>query len=443
LRTLGTSAPMQAVAGFSRNTQWWTLFAFACGGGVVLIEPSPYEFFFFLALFVFMLGGLRLGAGGVVMIALLMLFNIGGLFSLVPFLDDGDAVRFIVVSFYLAVTSAFFAGLVLEDARWRMHALTWGLVIGATIASIAGILGYFNIAGLGAIFTLHDRAAGTFKDPNVLGTFVILPLVLLAQAVLLTGRLRLRYLVPMAIILFGGVFLSFSRGAWGHMILSMALMTFLTFVFVAGPQQRLRITVLTICGVIGSVVALAVALSIEELRAMFELRAAVVQHYDVGATGRFGRIGRAIPELLDRPNGYGPLQFRHVWFEDPHNVFLNAFASYGWLGGLSYLVLIILTLAIGWRMIAMRSDMQAFGIAVWSVLFIQILQGFTIDTDHWRHFYLLLGLTWGLFDRVRDHRNRSARDRTQREPGGAAPHGPARLSPGVDPVGARGPVTYS
>ena len=395
---IGANPPVPAAAGFSRSTQWWTLFIFACGGGVVLIEPSPYEFGFFLALFVFMLGGLRLGVGGLIMIILLMLFNIGGLFALVPFLDDGEAVRFIAVSFYLAVTSAFFAALVQEDARWRMHALTWGLVSAATIASLAGILGYFNIAGLGALFTLHDRASGTFKDPNVLGTFVILPLVLLAQAVLLTGRLRLRYLVPMAIILFGGVFLSFSRGAWGHMVLSMALMALLTFLFVAGPRERLRITVLTIGGVTGAVVALAIALSVEELRSMFEMRASVVQHYDVGAMGRFGRIGRAIPELLDRPNGYGPLQFRHVWFEDPHNVFLNAFASYGWFGGISYIVLILTTIFIGWRMVAMPSDMQAFAIAVWSVLFVQILQGFTIDTDHWRHFYLLLGLTWGLFD---------------------------------------------
>jgi len=399
LNTLSANPSAPVAAGFSRGTQWWTLFIFMCCGGVVLIEPSPYEFTFFLALFVFMLGGMRLRAGAVVMSVLLMLYNIGGLFSLIPFLDDGDAVLFIGVSFYLAVTAIFFAALLQDDARWRMQALTWGLVSGATIASVAGILGYFDVAGLGALFTRFDRAAGTFKDPNVLGTYVILPLVLLAQAILITGRLWLRYVVPLAIILFGGVFLSFSRGAWGNMILSMALMTILTFLFVAGPRQRLRITVLAVTGTIGAIVALAVALSIEELRSMFEVRAALVQHYDVGATGRFGRIFRAIPELLDRPNGYGPMQFRNVWFEDPHNVYLNAFSAYGWLGGLSYLCLIGATLFVGWRLIATPSDMQAFAIAVWSVLFVQMLQGLTIDTDHWRHFYLLLGLTWGLFDR--------------------------------------------
>jgi CelD/BcsL family acetyltransferase involved in cellulose biosynthesis len=35
-------------------------------------------------------------------------------------------------------------------------------------------------------------------------------------------------------------------------------------------------------------------------------------------------------------------------------------------------------------------------IAVWSCLFVQMVQGFQIDTDHWRHLYLLFGLTFGL-----------------------------------------------
>ena len=30
------------------------------------------------------------------------------------------------------------------------------------------------------------------------------------------------------------------------------------------------------------------------------------------------------------------------------------------------------------------------------VLFVTILQGLQIDTDHWRHMYLLFGLVWGL-----------------------------------------------
>lgn len=378
------------------------MWLFALGGGIVLIEPSPYELGFLLALLVLLVGGIRLGPAGLFMTVLLALFNIGGLFALVPFLHDGDAVMFIAISFYLAVTATFFAALVQNDAAYRLHALKWGLVCGAMIASCAGILGYFDIAGLGSLFTLHGRASGTFKDPNVLGTFVILPLVLLlAEAILVSGRLRFRFVVPFVIILFGGVFLSFSRGAWGHAFISLALMGGLTFLIVTDGRVRQRIILVTIAGFVVLLAGLAALLAIEDVRAMFEMRASLVQDYDVGATGRFGRFGRAIPELLQMPNGYGPLQFRHVWIEDPHNVFINAFASYGWFGGIAYLGLVLATLVIGWKTVAMRSPVQLYAIAVWSVLFVQILQGMTIDTDHWRHFYLLLGLSWGLFDLAR------------------------------------------
>ena len=36
-------------------------------------------------------------------------------------------------------------------------------------------------------------------------------------------------------------------------------------------------------------------------------------------------------------------------------------------------------------------------IAVFCVMFTTILQGAQIDTDHWRQFYWMLGLTWGLY----------------------------------------------
>lgn len=416
-----SAQPSGARRRFSPRVEWWALWLMGCGGGVVFVEPSPYELAFALAFLVFVVGGMRMGAGAVVMIALLMIFNVGGLFSLIPFMHDGDAVMFIAISFYLAITSAFLAAVIQNDSRARLEALKWGCVCGAVIASTAGILGYFNVAGLGSAFTLFGRASGTFKDPNVLGTFVILPLVLLAQDILTSRRLKPAALAAFAIILFGGVFLSFSRGAWGHAVISVALMVALTFLLTAGARLRRRIVALSIAGAGLMAVGLVALLSIDAVGSMFEQRASLNQSYDVGATGRFGRYARALPELLERPAGYGPLQFRHFWVEDPHNVYLNAFASYGWLGGVAYLTLIGATLVVGWRSVTMAGPTQPFAIAVWSTLFVQILQGFTIDTDHWRHFYLMLGLTWGLFD--------IGRRRESRAPAVAAREGVPARSP--------------
>ena len=76
---------------------------------------------------------------------------------------------------------------------------------------------------------------------------------------------------------------------------------------------------------------------------------------------------------------------------------MNAFAAYGWLGGFSYLLLIIATLCAGWRAVFSWTPFQMHAIAVFCPLVITILQGVQIDTDHWRHFYLLLGAMWGLY----------------------------------------------
>jgi hypothetical protein len=143
-------------------------------------------------------------------------------------------------------------------------------------------------------------------------------------------------------------------------------------------------------------VALLFALSFENIRSVFEVRASLVQEYDGGVTGRFGNQLRSIPLLLEEPNGFGPLRFRWLFPEDPHNVYINAFASYGWLGGFSWLALMAATCLVGWRLVFQRSPWQNHAIVLWSVLFVTILQGLQIDTDHWRHMYLMLGLVWGL-----------------------------------------------
>jgi hypothetical protein len=142
---------------------------------------------------------------------------------------------------------------------------------------------------------------------------------------------------------------------------------------------------------------LVVALTIPAISDLFAQRASLNQDYDGGALGRFGGQLRSIPLLLEEPNGFGPLRFSQVvGNEDPHNVYINAFAAYGWLGGVSYLALIVYTLFVGWRLALRKGPYRSAAIPIWSCTFFHILQGLQIDSDHWRHFFLLVGLTWGL-----------------------------------------------
>ncbi|MGX1790993.1 O-antigen ligase family protein [Bosea sp. NPDC055332] len=362
---------------------------------VALIEPSPYEFVFLIALLVFALTGIRFSQKLLPMALLLLLYNIGGVISLIPWMDEAASVRFTAVSVYLMLTAIFFAAIMAEDTLARLDTLRKGYLFAAWCGGLAGVIGYFDIAGLGDIFTLSGRASGTFKDPNVLGPFLVLPLIYLLHAVLI-GRIGLvKGFLLMSIPLLA-IFLSFSRGAWGNIVAATLMMVGLSFLTSTSASQRARIVFLTLAMLVLVVVAMLIALSFENIRSVFEVRASLDQDYDQGVTGRFGNQLRSIPMLLDLPNGFGPLRFRFTFPEDPHNVYVNAFASYGWIGGFAYLALTAATCIAGWRVVFRRTPWQGHAIVIWSVLFVTILQGLQIDTDHWRHFYLMLGLIWGL-----------------------------------------------
>lgn len=393
--TAGDAAPLRISATSLQRRSLWFLVASGC---IAFIEPSPYEIAFMAALLVFLATGLRFGRECVPLLAMALLYNVGGAISLIPFLDDTVSVMFVAISFYLAITAVFFALLMLEDAPGRLEAIQKGAIAAALVASLTGMLGFFDVAGLGSVFTRYDgsRAQGMFKDPNVYGPFLVFPAMVLFYRLLSgTARRPVLNLLLLGFVTFGEL-ISFSRGAWGDFALGMILVLGLTFVTCRSAALRGRIIGLSLAGIGLAVLLGAGAMTVPKVRAMLENRASLNQSYDLGETGRFGLQKRSLPLLLDRPNGFGPLQFPTIMGQAPHNVYVNAFASYGWMGGFAYFALIACTIALGWRTVMQATPLQPYAITVWAALFPQIVQGFQIDTDHWRHFWLLLGLTWGI-----------------------------------------------
>lgn len=393
----------------ARRVERALLWLLAFSGALALIEPSPYEGMFVVTMAGFIAtGGIRLPRLVALLAVLLLAFNLGGVFSLIPYLDRPKSVTFVAISIYLMVTAIFYATVPAQDGEARLDALRRGFVASAWVAAAAGIAGYFNIAGLGSIFSLYGRASGTFKDPNVLGPYLTLAVAFMVQDIM-AGRGRLivsllKLSVPLLALL-----LTLSRGAWINGVGSVGLLVLLTYLTSRSSRQRARLAGQVAMLAAGVVVVLLVALSSGEIGELVAQRAGL-QSYDTGPTGRFGGQIRSIPRLLELPNGFGPLRFSSEMYGiAPHNVFLNAFASYGWLGGISYLVLILTSFVVGWRTVLRHWPLQYHFLPVWSVFFITALQGVQIDSDHWRHFYLLLGLVWGIAATVpRDERARRA-----------------------------------
>jgi hypothetical protein len=360
---------------------------------LVFIEPSPYEAAIALLALTCVIAGVRIDRKLLPMVVLLLLWNFGGALALMPVADDSDAVTYSIVSFYLAINAVIFACLATENTERRLATIRTAYILAAFVAAVLGIIGYFQIAAPDLLMQ-NSRARATFKDPNVFGPYLVLPLLFLIQLVLYRG-LRLRYVVGGGVIL-AGLFLSFSRGAWGHFVLSALVMIALMLLTAPSRRFRARILMWSALAGLGIVVFLGALLSVEAVQVMFADRATLIKEYDAGEGGRFGNQARGLYALFNYPNGVGPLQYaRHFGF-DPHNDYLNAFFSYGWLGGLVYPTLVLVTLAVGFRALLVRTPWQAPLVAIYATYFGLVCEGLIIGTDHWRHYYLLLGLIWGL-----------------------------------------------
>lgn len=70
-------------------------------------EPAPYELYMAGLIAVALLFGMRLTRTSVVLLALLTVFNFGGMISVMQMADTKDAPLYIAVSLFLAFTSVF------------------------------------------------------------------------------------------------------------------------------------------------------------------------------------------------------------------------------------------------------------------------------------------------------------------------------------------------
>ncbi len=373
-----------------------SVWIFVASGGIALVEPSPYDFFSFVAIPLWFLGGFTVHRFILPFFAIIFLYVFGGFLSLLPHLDESDPLQFMLQSTYLAVTVVFFALFFAERTVERAEVCLQAFALSTVYASALGIVGYFGIGGTQDLFTTYGRASGTFKDPNVLGSYLILGALYYMQQLIL-GRTRHVLLTAILVLIqVGGVFLAFSRGSWGAFLVASAMMVALTYRANPDRRTRRRIVVMLLLTLVVAGIGLAVLLSVDEIRDVFLQRASGLQEYDEGETGRFGNQLHSIALLLKHVNGLGPVRFRLTFGLDPHNSYINSFASYGWLGGASFFLLVGLTLFIGFRLSLSASPYSRAAHVFWPSLFVFLVQGFQIDIDHWRHVYLMLGAVWGL-----------------------------------------------
>lgn len=373
-------------------------------GCLVFIEPSPYEVSFVLVLPVAFMASMGIYRSTLGLLALFVGFVPFALISAFQarVLSVTDEILFVIVTAFLLLTSYFVANYVAEQTVRRIRLVMNAYTAAALISAVVGTLAYLGLMPSADTFLLYGRAKAMFNDPNVFGPFLILPAMYALQRVLLATGRRALWAGAVYMVLFVGVFASFSRAAWGHFAFSSVLVLVLCFWLEARAHEKVRIIVMSLLGMAMLAVALGGLLSIPSVSRLFETRAAS-QNYDSGETGRFGRQGYAWELAISNPLGIGPREFSYLRVSElPHNVYVNVLHAYGWGGGAIYYLLVILTLWKGiaslWRPSPYRLMMIPL-IATYAML---VGESAIIDSDHWRHYFLLVGLIWGVASAMRN-----------------------------------------
>ncbi|MBL8594834.1 MAG: hypothetical protein JNK01_19270, partial [Devosia sp.] len=259
-------------------------------GGMVITEPSPYELAFLAVLGVSMFAGFTLRRstlGLLVLFASFVPFAVIAAFQ-VRFSSVPDALIYQAVTIFLFFTSYWVANYVADAPQARMRLIIGAYLATALLSAVLGTLGYLGIGH--DLFTRYDRAKAFFNDPNVFGPFLVLPAMYVLQRLLLGTPRRAAWAALAYGVLVIGVFASFSRAAWGHIVISSAIVYMLVFLLEARARQKVRMLLLAMTGLLMLVVAAAGILSIPQFRSFIELRTQS-QNYDTGESGRFGRQG--------------------------------------------------------------------------------------------------------------------------------------------------------
>lgn len=384
------------------------VFVLAAFGSLVFIEPAPVDGLTILAAIALFGTGLRLPREFLIPMLLLFVFLLGNVLSSWNASESAAAIIYGAVTAYLVLALVLYTGLMYWDYERLMTYFWGGYIVAAVIASTFAIIGFFQLVPQHELFTLNSRGAGTFKDPNVFGPFLV-PLILYllhAQERRSAFATKAANLALILFLLFG-LLVSFSRGAMLNFVVSLLIMVTLKLYVSGSLRQFTRYFTLGTLAALSLVALLVIAvLTTDRLQEMVEVRGKVVQDYDVGKGGRFTTQLIAIGKAAEMPLGVGPGESDVLLGIEPHNVYLLVLVENGLLGFIGWVGFFGLTVIQGARAIRQSLLLPRDFIPVYAGIIGILLESFIIDSIHWRFLFVLAGIQWGMMLAVRSQQRR-------------------------------------
>lgn len=295
--------------------------------------------------------------------------------------------RYAAITVFLGVCSLGFQ--IATDTISRALVLPRVFVMTAAVMAVIGSAWYL-IGDLGP----DARAQGYFKDPNVYGGFLAgALLVVIARRLILKESDGKDY--PLCALLCVGILFAFSRGALLN--LAAGLVAILVAhrrsvrrgIFIAAWIAVMMMATASFAGVTG--------FAIERLTS----RETISEQFRLVALQGGWQL------FVENPLGIGPGQFHQREFVvkpaggveglGAHNTLLRVATELGLTGLFLWTCLTVLTLRCCWRNRDHPiAELRFLAIACGAVLAGITAQGFVLDTLHWRHLWMFMGLAVGV-----------------------------------------------
>ena len=367
-----------------------------------MVEPAPYDLLTVALIALATIAGLRIPAALGPALVAAVVFVAANIVSITVANESvkqpiGVLAFYAGLTVYLLVSLFFFAALI-HQSGGRLIATIWsGWLVAAVVVAGLALAAYFNVLPGGDFMIQNGRARGTFKDPNVFGPFLIPPALLAIERLgSASGLVRKGIALAMLLMFSLALIVAFSRGAWGNFVVS-------ALVYAALRLMTLRTLRQFGAAFIGSALvlvflglALVSAMSNPQVSDMLAKRASFTQHYDTEAGGRFDTQRRSIDLILQKPLGIGPNRSQSEFGISPHNVYIKVFLEYGWIGGFAFIALVAILFAQSFNTAIAPGPWQIAGIVTFASLSGLLAESVIIDTLHWRHLFLLFGMSAGI-----------------------------------------------
>lgn len=365
---------------------------------VVAFEPAPFDILLAALIVLAILRSRRLPRP--IYVALACVYIAGGYASLLfargSGVLDGVATRYLSIELLLTLgLLALFTAV--RGATQRQEDLISGYVHGALTIAALTLIVWQLMPDQHWIYrdSTLTRLKGTFQDPNVLGPYLVFPLLVMSQRDLATrfaGRVFRWAVVRMSGVFVLGLllYLTYSRGAYAAAAVTLCWFGIArTMRAEASGAKSLLVFVAVLA--IGTGVALVGPVADERRSGDSRLG---LQTYD---ETRFALLSESLDVSLSNPFGIGPGEFGATRGSNPHNLFLGKATDSGLLPAILVTgALIASTLRsarIGWR------RRQALPQLLGATLAGHLVVSSVIYSHHWRHLAVLMALAFALPNR--------------------------------------------